>query len=109
MAALKSKPTASAAEVREFAGIPSTQHGRLSRATIEAYNKAHPARKYVEGTPASQPVKFQSPNGRVVTRAVIVEQARAALLAAGEPVGSKGPLSREHLIAVASGKVPLPA
>jgi len=112
MAAVKSVPsTAPASEVRAWAREQGTEvgsRGRFAPSLVEAYNAAHPERPYVEAAPATKPVTFKGKNHRTVTRTVVLAEARAALIAAGQ-AGTRGPLSQEALVAFASGEVKAPA
>lgn len=88
----KTPTPATAADVRAWAKRPADQRGRLPKATVQAYLKAHPGTEYVGATSESTvtvPVVGVDSAGRKRTRKVTltVTEAREAL---GQEPGQRG-------------------
>lgn len=95
------KAPVTATLVREWAaenGLPAQPvgtRGRLPKATIEAFNKAHPRGKFL-GNPAPKVTLSAKPEkGRTRTRTATVAEVRAFAVANGLAKPSRGRLSNE--------------
>lgn len=89
---------ATANEVREFAigeGLAKAGRGRLSKAAIEAYNKANPRRKYVGQREPVLTLKAKPEKGRTRTRKATASEVREFAVAHGLAKPGRGRLSNE--------------
>lgn len=94
-----------------FAGVDEGTRGRLNPELVSAFNAGRKSdRQYVEGNKAPKTVAVSVPTGkgnRTRTVQVVPAEARAAALAAGREVGTKGRLPESVLVDFATGALSL--
>lgn len=89
---------ATSTEVREFAiaeGLAQPGRGRLSKAAVEAFNKANPRRKYVGQREPVLTLKAKPEKGRTRTRKATASEVREFAVAHGLAKPTRGRISNE--------------